>query len=1692
MLSEEHCWNILNDNFKKMGFVHHQIDSFNNFINFGLSKIICEEPPIVITPEKELKNSIYKKYTIYFSDVYIPSPTIIEEDRSLKEILPNEARQRDLFYDSPIYVTITTKLEIEGCKTEIEKNVRVVIGRIPIMLRSSKCYLSSMTNSERIKAGECEYDSGGYFISKGKERVLIPQIRGIYNIPKVYSQKQSDKYKYIIEIRSMSEETGHSVLIKGMIGTDNRTIVFSIPYTKEPIPIGIIFKALGYIKDNEIKNLIGQKNSKELEKYINLILKDSYFCDEESDGYDLFLQKNTEKNTENKIKQLWDNLDVNEKNKWKSKMTCNNALKYIGKQSLHTLKENERIDYAKQIVEIELFPHLGITCTPKENAYFLGFLLNKLLSTSIGLRKEDDRDDYLNKRIESSGVLCYELFRQLFKKYTSTIILSIEKKKQIPDAMSIIPRLLIITNGLRQCWCTGQWGVPKNIYIRNGVSQVLSRLSYGATLSNLRRINIPIGKESKNSKIRQINPSQIMYICPSETPEGQSIGIVLNLALLTRISEKFPTVLIKNYIEKSKYIYMLEKYYDDNEKTKIFLNGILCGFTDEINKFMEEIKLYRKIKIFPYDLSISYDNLDDEINIFSDEGRLLRPLFIVENDKLKATIEDGIDWYELIEKGLIKYIDNNEINNSVVAFNQNELSKYKCDYCEIAAAMMLGVMASIIPFPDHSQSPRNCYQASMGKQAMSMFALSHLIRTDTITHVLSYPQKPIVNTKSANFLGFSNMPSGINAIVAIACYTGFNQEDSVIINNSAIERGLFWATSYRTHCEEEKKQGSIFDSIGLPPIDKRKNDYNYSLLDENGIVKLRQSIYKDINGNSVGGNSTYVEIGDVIIAKTLIHTKNGETEISDNSLTIKKGEEGFIDRIFISITPNGYKLVKIVIRTIRIPEIGDKFASRAAQKGTCGMVYKQHDMPFTQNGIIPDIIINPHCMPSRMTVNQLMESVLGKSCCIEGVFGDCTPFTSSSIGIANKLCERLGLNNFESTGLEPLFNGMTGEYMGDVFIGPVYYQRLKHLVAEKIHARAQGPNASLTRQPLEGRSRDGGLRFGEMERDCFCYHSPIILNCGLSVEIGTMKNCNYDVLGWNEKTNTLISSKQSDFIYKGERECFDVTFQDGRKITLTNNHKLLSINNDWIEVNKLLSKETIIKTGITNPLVKVNEEIDMFMSWSLNVGTILLKVIDNESYFKSLSFARIIGYFINDGTIYYNNSHKSYSGCINLGHIIDVNNLVNDLNLFCNINQKSFLVSKQNYYSVRIPKELLNNIIKLKGITIGSKIKQHCILPEFILDEKCPLPIVREFLGGLFGADGHTCVLGLHRGKRDILTSISFSKTKTVKDLESLTKYMNDIIKLLARFEINKVTIQKFKETTHSKKNNTEENKSYQLTIHLDMDELIPFHEKIGFRYCCHKNQRLEAAVSYKRLRNNVIRQHNWIVEKVDEITNFTNIKKDNPNKIVPTKKAIVKAIEELKKIEPLIHEYAIPSTHDITDHLVKGTKFCKFSSKLFPTAEEYLKEIGALEWFINSEPIKNIEEIDEEPNHIHSYGVDRNINGLPTMNLKVIDIRPAGIHPVYDIQVDETHSFLANGIVSHNCMIAHGTSRFLKERLCEQSDPYIIMICDLCGNFATTAIKCKSCNSDKISKVNMPYVSKLVIQELNAMMIKCKIEAKV
>lgn len=1045
-ITEENIWKVFETYYKNNSIVSSQLDSYNDFINFGLQEIIDQESTITMP-----------NYIVKFGHISLAEPQVIEEDRTLKKIFPMEARKRDLNYDSAIYCDIS-ETYIDGEIKEEKIHNRIVIGRMPVMLRSCICNLTKLSLDEQIEEGECPNDPGGYFIIKGNERVLVGQMRANYNHVFVLQQKHGEKYKYIAETRSMSTETGHSVLLQAMFGVDDRTIVFSLPYIKEHIPVGVVFKALGYTNEQDIIHLIGLDNEKS-RKYLRYILRDSFFC-----------------------------------------QTKEEALKYIGKFALHIIQKDKEESYASQVVESELLPHLGVSASVLEIACFLGHMVRKLITTVIGVRGEDDRDNYSNKRVEVAGALLYDIFRNLFKKYIQFIVLQLEKKKQRPDILSIISRTKNITKGIHQCMATGNWGVQKNAsYVRTGVSQVLDRLTYCATLSHLRRVLIPIGKEGKNTAIRQIHPSQYGFICPCETPEGHKVGVVLNFSLLSKVTKKTPIVIIRRIIEDCKTITLLKdidlKYIKNY--SSVFLNNIIIGFTQDPDSTLEEVRNLRKIGIIDNEVSVSYDIVDNDLKIFCDEGRFIRPLFTLTNNKLNIQPQEKYKWKSLIKKGLIQYVDCSEIENSVIAMTPEMLKVQYNDYCEIHPCTMLGIMASMIPFADHSQSPRNCYQSSMGKQALGIPILSYNLRADTILHVLHYPQRPLVCTKPAEIFGINDMPSGINAIVAIACYSGFNQEDSVMLNFSAVQRGMFCLTSYHTiDCFEKKRDTYSFEEIRMPPPSsehnikeghkeyfKRKNA-NYSLLDDNGIIRTR----------TLKGEAVIVKKGDVIIGKVVnTGNKNGEETKVDASVVIDTGEEGVIDKVISTITPNGYKLVKVVIRVYRSPTLGDKLASRSAQKGTIGMMYRQEDMPFTSSGIVPDIIINPCCIPSRMTINQLIECALGKECTITGNYADATPFTQNSVNIADKIVERANSNiekyGFQSQGWETMYNGMTGEMMeAKIFIGPTYYQRLKHMVVDKMHARAKGHVTMLTRQPLEGRAKDGGLRFGEMERDAMISH----------------------------------------------------------------------------------------------------------------------------------------------------------------------------------------------------------------------------------------------------------------------------------------------------------------------------------------------------------------------------------------------------------------------------------------------------------------------------------------------------------------------------------------------------------------------------------------------------------------------------
>ena len=1600
-----------------------QKDNFDHFIHHRLQRIIEDESSL------EVKINEKETFHIQFENVFVDRPYVIDENREVRYITPMEARFRDLNYSGCIFANIKTftlmnnsdgSVSVHNEKTYFKK----LITKIPIMVQSSKCNLYHKTSEEKVALGECKYDKGGYFIIKGKERVLVSQERMNYNIVYVFEQKPSQKFQMVAEIRSMSEETRHSVFVQMKIY--NKKIVLQLPYIQQEIPLGIVFRAYGFSLE-EIEcilkiNCIKWKENNVIHSFIQSILMDAQ-----------------------KIE------------------TQENAINNICEYSLNTIMKERKQKYIIQILSNELFPHLGITSLREHKGMFLGHMTNKLLLTYTGYRNMDDRDHINNKRIELSGYLLCELFRTLFKRFIRTIEPQLEKRQ---DIVVITNRLNIITLGINHCFATGNWGVPKSSYIRLGVSQIMSRLTYISYCSHLRRILIPIGKEGKNTKVRQIHTSQIGFICPHETPEGQQSGIVKNMTSFIRVSLQYNLTLLREIIENVEFIetnfkdiFNLYSYLDHDTIYFVFINGNLIGLTRQFDKCWNQLNKLQENNIISNDISFSYSVIDKEIHIFGDEGRLQRPLFSRSNFPSLEDLKTK-SFFQLVAENKIIFKDSYQVDNEVIAMTKKEMEQkpyYTC--CEIHPSVISGISVTLTPFSEHTQSPRVTYHAAMGKQAIGLPVTNIEHRVDTMSHILSYPEKPLIQSHHTEYNHLNETPIGNNLIVAILTYTGFNQEDSVIMNRSAIERGLFRSFGYKMLVVEEKKKSTLMmEKIELVPKEFQNKSFDYSKLDENGIIKV----------------GTYVGVGDVIVSKLQkITDKMNNDNWHDNSIIIKTGEEGVVDKVYIMNNVEGYKIIKIRIRIYKIPEIGDKVASRCAQKGTISVILNQEDMPVTSSGIVPDLIINPLCIPSRMTINQLIECFSNKSAVEKLQKRYSTSFSHHSINVIPQLQKELLDCGFEKNGCEVMYNGMTGERLqGQIFIGPTYYHRLKHLVSNKIHARNHGNIQALTRQPLEGRSRDGGLRFGEMERDCENYSTPIPLNCGLSIKIGEMGDKGWNVLGWDEKQKNIVPGIQTEFLCKGERECIELTFIDGRKKICTPNHLLLSDKQKWEKAETTLHNK--LKSCLVYPVVDFNTEMEYCSNWTMKVGNICLETNSISNFLKSMAFMRIMGLLCSDGGFY--KSKNIIISRVSVGHVTDMHIFDEDLKLFTEKENKWKKDKIQGCSSLNIPQDLTNNLLHLEGLTIGRKIDQPIHFPNFILDKNLPTPLLREFLGALFGGDGHTCYLTKHRGKRDLLTSISFSRSSVGSNLKHLETYMQQLQTLLRRLGIEKTTIQKPKETTWSKQQDRKcsESKCYQLLLHLDMSELISFHDKIGFRYNCHKSLRLEAGTSYRRLRETTIKQHDWIVNRVNELTDFAKKKKENPNKIVPTKKAILQATNELREKEAILHPYAIPTTHDLTDHLVKGTSFGSFRSHSFPTVEEFLTEIGALEWF------------DDD------YATKTNEGGLPTMNLQVIDIRPAGKHLVYDIEVDTIHSFLANGIVAHNCMISHGVSRFLRERLFDVSDYFEIYTCSKCGNIPHNKNICNMCGCKEIAKVPLPFACKLLFQELMAMGIAVNIVPKI
>jgi len=1457
---EEVTWSIIRDYFLKgkgNQLVKHQIESYNDFLLRKLDQIIKGFNPIEIQHQYLGQELDCFKYilVIEIKSPTLAKPIIYEKDGSTKVMTPNDARLRNFTYASSMTVDLDIVIKVFDEENNVynieQKQINnVLLGKIPIMVRSNYCVLSDP--SSVLNGNECKYDYGGYFIINGNEKVVISQDRIAENKTYVFLNTKPGPYSHIAEIRSVHENRLGipkitALKLSSKSNQYGRYIRVNIHHIKHDIPLFVLFKALGLSNDKEIIEYIVH----DIDNPNNITLI-SELAGSVEESNDVMCQRDA---LEYLVKYL--NITGHPKEFMSNKVY--------------------RLNVVREVLEREFLPHVG--CSFGKKALYLGVMTNKLLKCYLGMREYDDRDSYINKRVDTTGVLMANLLRQYYGKVIKDMRNMIQKEingggwkasgkfSNVINKINVskIVRSNIIDSGLRYALATGNWGIKSNKN-KQGVAQVLNRMTYPATISHLRRINTPIEKSGKLVQPRKLHPTQWGIICPCEcfdpetpilmwngtikkakdivvgdyliddngnsvkvrstcsgfknmydvvpekknfmshtvtdnhiltlkvrghkqvrshrgkkeltwfdekelkfrykefdnaddlqafksrikddvviditiekylslpqhvqknlflfksnginwgykevaldpyilgmwlgdgyssgygfatadkelldkwiewgkdndatithherykygisstinntqtgincnktekaplkkllemynlvknkhipleylvndrktrlavlaglidtdghvranghevritqgepnyqiiydaeflarslgfschmsagvcsytvdgekrqrpykeltitgkylheiptilprkklnkfdnpttekrcysflqssfklvqkdlqpfvgwqlegngrfllgdmtishnTPEGASVGLVKNMSMMASISISSSSHHVREILvdDLGVELFNHDNIADFGRKTTVIVNGDVIGVHDDPAKLYKSLKELKRKGCFNAYTAVVWNILHKEINICTEGGRCLRPLYVINEDTGRPFVESAPgkpSWMELMTNGYIEFLDVEESNTSMIAMKladtnkgrKGSLAAIKYTHLEMHPSLILGALASCIPFSDHNQAPRNCYQASQGKQALGVYATNFLHRFDTVAHVMHYPQKPLVRTEMSTILNSDNLPSGINAIVAIATYTGFNQEDSIIMNKSAVERGLFTSGYYRTFKEQNNKNHSNGEEEFFckpDPATRATKPFNYDKLTDDGFVP----------------ENTFVTSGDAIIGKCMPQKNGNVITYKDTSVPMKDNDSGYIDRncyndkYFTNVNGEGYTFAKVRIRNIREPTIGDKFSARSAQKGTVGMMYNQEDMPFTKDGIVPDLIMNPHAIPSRMTIGQLIECIMGKTCAMMGAYGDGSPFNEHSVDDIAKALEACGMEKY---GNEILYNSRTGEMMEcDIFMGPTFYQRLKHMTADKQHCLTADHDV-LVKDPVTG------------------------------------------------------------------------------------------------------------------------------------------------------------------------------------------------------------------------------------------------------------------------------------------------------------------------------------------------------------------------------------------------------------------------------------------------------------------------------------------------------------------------------------------------------------------------------------------------------------------------------------------------
>jgi DNA-directed RNA polymerase II subunit RPB2 len=1090
--------------------VAHHLDSYNSFYNEGLKRIFKEKNPIKLMKEQDPQTGEFAlKCDMYLGGkngdkLYYGKPIIYDENRE-HFMYPNEARLRNMTYGITIHYDVEVEFFIKNAETgEIEKSStllqKIFLGRFPIMLQSDLCILNGLDRQVRFRMGECKNDKGGYFIIDGKEKCIVCQEKFADNMLYV-REKGNNLYSHSAEIRSVSEDASKPVrtLSIKMVAPSttklNKQLVVIVPNVRKPVPLFILMRALGIESDREIIDYCLLDREK-YAHYVDLFIPSVY------DAGRLF------------------NQDV--------------ALKYIA-----TLTKGKTVPHALEILTNYLLPHIG-EMNFQEKAYFIGYMVKQLLQVYTKEMKATDRDNFRFKRVELTGSLLYDLFkeyyslqqREIFQKFDKEYYY--EKKKGSQKYIKNFPSLIemnykecfaerIVADGYRKAF-KGNWGSESHTK-RVGVVQDVNRLSFNSFIAQMRKMNLPLDASAKIVGPRLAHTTQWGIIDPIDTPDGGNVGLHKNLTIMAAVTKGYSAYPMIRWLRMHAELLYLNECTPQiiARLCKVMVNGKWVGVLAEPRQIEQELKTLRRSAVIPTFTSIYWQIEHNTLFIYTDAGRICRPIFYTQANKpsyqneaiLEKIQKNDFTWEQLISgfakkkdvnfsvtagkfydsisdlynvtdvkdliasQALLDYLDTSETEGALIAMDYTSAALGTAyTHVEIHPSLMLGVMGNQVIFPENNQLPRDLFACGQARQAISLYHSNFQVRVDKTGIVLNNGQVPLVKSRYLKYINNEEHPCGENTIVAIMAWNGYNVEDSILFNEGSLKRGLFRTTYFSVYesREESSRVGqttvdSVFANIESKEVTGLKPGGDYAQLDEYGLVN----------------ENTYVDEKTVLIGKVTTNLEKPGTFLDASSYP-KKGQLGYVDKSFMTEGEEGFRIAKVRIRNERIPAIGDKFCSRCGQKGTVGLVIPEADMPFTANGLKPDIIINPHALPSRMTIGQLVESLMGKACAMQGAFGDCTAFVNNS-DMPKVFGQLLTENGYHSSGNELLYNGQTGEQIqSEIYMGPTYYMRLKHMVKDKINYRAQGPRTVLTHQTVQGRANDGGLRIGEMERDGLIAH----------------------------------------------------------------------------------------------------------------------------------------------------------------------------------------------------------------------------------------------------------------------------------------------------------------------------------------------------------------------------------------------------------------------------------------------------------------------------------------------------------------------------------------------------------------------------------------------------------------------------